>query len=141
MKPYALFLFCLLPALTQAHGLSYRVTQDRAVVLHLFHHDGSAFDRQSYEIYRDGTTEPHQAGHTDARGRIVFLPDAAGTWRVRTFSEDGHGLSFAFTTDAAAQLTGYEKPFFERHARTLVGVSLIFGAFGLISLFARRKPV
>lgn len=140
MKPYALLcLICLLPALTQAHDLSYMVTQNQAVVLHLFHHDGSAFGQQSYEIHRDGATEPHQTGRTDAHGRIVFLPDAAGTWRVKTFSEDGHGLSFAFTTDAAAQLTGYEKPFYERHARTLVGVSLIFGLFGLVSLFARRK--
>lgn len=140
MKSRLLCLLCLLPALAQAHDLSYMVTQNPAVVVHLFHHDGSAFGQQRYEVYRDGNAEPHQAGRTDARGRIVFLPDAAGTWRVRTFSGDGHGLSFAFTTDAAAQLTGYERPFYERHARTLVGVSLIFGVFGLVSLFVRRKP-
>lgn len=141
MNTRLLCLLCLLlPALAQAHELSYMVGSNPAVVVHLFHHDGSAFDRQRYEILRDGETAPYQTGDTDARGRIVFLPDRAGAWRVRTFSADGHGLSFSFTTDAAAQVTAYERPFFERHARVLAGAGLIFGAFGLLSLLARRKP-
>lgn len=140
MKTRLLSLLCLLlPALTQAHELSYMVGSNPAVVLHLFHHDGSAFDRQRYEILRDGETEPYQSGHSDARGRIAFLPDRAGTWRVRTFSADGHGLSFSFTTDAAVQVTDYEQPFFERYTRVIAGAGLIFGAFGLISLFVRGK--
>ena len=94
---------------------------------------------EGYEIYRAGEEVPFQVGRTDARGRAVFLPDRAGTWRVKAFSEDGHGADFSFTTGADGGAGDLHQPFFERHLRIIIGVSLIFGVFGLVDLLIRRR--
>jgi nickel transport protein len=129
----------LVAAPAQSHDLQYTVGNGQAVVVKLFYADNTPFSFEGYEIYPDGEKLPVQVGRTDAQGRIAFLPDRAGNWRVKTISEDGHGLDFALKTDAGAVLTGVEKPFYERYARLVVGVSLLLGLFGVINLFLKRK--
>ena len=128
-----------LSASVVAHDLQYRVTGGEAVVVRLFYGDDRPFSFEGYEIYRDGEALPYQVGRTDGRGRIAFLPDRAASWRVKAISEDGHGLDFKLNTDAAARLSGAEKPFYERYARVIVGVALILGVFGALSLYLKRK--
>lgn len=122
-----------------AHDLQYTVAGGQAVVVKLFFVDNTPFTFESYEIYREGEKLPYQVGRTDSMGRIAFLPDRAATWRVKAFSEDGHGLDFKLSTDAAALLTGSEKPAYERYGRVVVGVALILGLFGALSLFVRKR--
>ena len=69
---------------------------------------------------------------------MVFLPDRAGTWRIKAFSEDGHGADFSFSTGARGSSREGSRPFLERHLRLVVGVSVIFGLFGLMSLLMRK---
>lgn len=128
-----------LPALAGAHDLQYQVSGGQAVVVRLFYVDDTPFTFEGYEIYRDGEKVPYQVGRTDSQGRIAFLPDRAATWRIKAISEDGHGLDFKLSTDAAAVLAESEKPFYERYARIVVGVALILGLFGGLSLFVKRK--
>ena len=133
-------LLCLLAACaTHAHDLQHTVTAAQAVVIRMFYVDNTPFSFEGYEIYRDGEKLPYQVGRTDSQGRIAFLPDRAATWRVKAFSEDGHGQDFKLTTDAAAILTGAEKPAFERYGRIGVGVAVILGLFGFLALFVNRK--
>lgn len=141
MRRLVFLLLLAASAALNAHELHYTAASGEAVVLRVFYADAKGFAFEAYEISRDGEALPVQVGRTDAQGRIAFLPDGAGTWRLKAFTEDGHGLDVRFTTDAAAQLDALDKPFYERHARILVGVGLIFGVFGLLSLFIRRKPV
>lgn len=138
----ARLLFCFLltsawPVL--AHDLQYTVVGGQAVVIKLFYVDNTPFTFEGYEIYRDGEKLPYQVGRTDIQGRIAFLPDRAATWRVKAISEDGHGLDFKLDTDAAAKLTGSEKPAFERYSRIVIGVAVILGLFGFLALFLKRK--
>ncbi|MFZ5483575.1 MAG: hypothetical protein ACOZB0_05020 [Pseudomonadota bacterium] len=128
-----------LPVLASAHDLQYQVSGGQAVVVRLFYVDDTPFTFEGYEIYRDGEKVPYQVGRTDSQGRIAFLPDRAATWRIKAISEDGHGLDFKLSTDAAAVLADSEKPFYERYARIVVGVALILGLFGALSLFVKRK--
>jgi nickel transport protein len=142
--PYRQCLFLLLAWIAviqpaRAHDLQYTVTGGQAVVVRLFYADNSAFSFEGYEIYPEGEKLPIQVGRTDAKGRIAFLPDRAGTWQVKAISEDGHGLDFTLTTDAAAALTGSDKPVYERYGRIVEGVALILGLFGVISLYVKRK--
>lgn len=124
---------------TLAHDLQHTVTGGQAVVIRLFFVDNTPFAFEGYEIYQDGGKLPYQVGRTDSRGRIAFLPDKAATWRVRVFSEDGHGLDFKLDTNAASVLTSSEKPAFERYGRVAAGVAVILGLFGLLSLYVKRK--
>lgn len=124
-----------------AHDLQHTVTSGQAVVIKLFYVDNTPFAFEGYEIYHDGEKLPYQVGRTDSRGRIAFLPDKAATWRVKTISEDGHGLDLKLTTNADAALSGSEKPAFERYSRIVIGVALILGLFGVLNLYVKRKKV
>jgi nickel transport protein len=125
------------PAL--AHDLQYTVVSGQAIVIKLFYADDTPFTFEAYEIYRDGEKLPYQVGRSDSQGRIAFLPDRAADWRVKAFSEDGHGLDFKLGTDAAAQLAGSDKPAFDRYSRIFIGLGFILGLFGLLNLYLKRK--
>lgn len=133
----ALAIAPLSPAL--AHDLQYTVASGQAVVVKLFYLDNAPFTFEGYEIYREGEKLPYQVGRTDNQGRIAFLPDRAAIWRVKAFSEDGHGLDFKLSTDAAATIAGSEKPAYERYGRIVVGLAFILGLFGALSLLVQRK--
>ncbi len=60
------------------------------------------FSFESYEVYSPKESEiPFAVGRTDAKGRLFFMPDTNGTWRVKAFSEDGHGAVVDVNVDAA----------------------------------------
>jgi nickel transport protein len=122
-----------------AHEVHHTVSQSGAVVIQLAYGDGTPFSFEGYEIFRAGEELPVQVGRTDVRGRIAFLPDAPGTWRLRAFADDGHGCDVSFETSAASMVGAVDRPLYQRFTRPLVGVSLIFGVFGLVSLFYRRR--
>ncbi|MCU0841204.1 MAG: ABC transporter permease [Thiobacillaceae bacterium] len=126
-----------LPA--HAHDLQYTVSSGQAVVVRLFYVDTTPFSFEAYEIYPEGEKLPVQVGRTDHLGRIAFLPDKAGRWRVKAISEDGHGLDFSLDTDAAATLASSDKPLYERYGRIVVGVALLLGLFGFLNLYVKRK--
>jgi len=133
----ALVLCAWLPGQALAHDLEHDIGEGEAVTVKLFYADGSEFSFESYEVYRAGEEVPFQVGRTDVQGRVVFIPDRAGTWRLKAFSEDGHGADLSFTTGGEGGAAGVKEPFLERHLRLVVGVSVIFGVFGMLSLFAR----
>ena len=122
-----------------AHDLQYAIDSGPAVIVRLFYADSAQYTYEGYEVFRDGEKMPYQVGRTDANGRLAFLPDRAGKWRIKAISNDGHGIDFTLTSDASAVVSGAERPFFDRHARIIAGVGILFGLFGLLSLFLRRK--
>jgi len=127
----------LLAGALNAHTLDHSAQPGSAVIVELRYADGSPFSYESAEVYRPAETVPFLAGRTDANGRLAFVPDRAGDWRVRAFSEDGHGGDF---TVAAAADGGSSAPVGLGTVGGLaVGLSVIFGVFGAWSLFARRK--
>jgi nickel transport protein len=121
------------------HELLYETTQGDAFVLRLFFSDGTPFSYENYEIIREGENIPFQTGRSDANGRIVFLPDKAGSWRINVFSEDGHGLTITVETSESGALHNTDRPLGNRYDRLIVGVAIIFGLFGLLSLYFRRS--
>jgi len=121
------------------HELRYQVSDTEAVVARFTYADDSPFSYESYELYRPGESVPFQVGRTDAHGRVVFVPDAVGEWRLKVQSEDGHGEDIRLSTGQPGERTSAEQPFFDRHARALTGVGLLFGLFGLVSLFYRGR--
>lgn len=135
----ALVLWVSLPVQALAHDLQHQITEAQAVSVRLFFADGNDFSFESYELYHAGDEIPFQVGRTDLQGRIVFLPDRAGTWRIKAFSEEGHGADFTFTTSAEGDVGTANESFLGRHLRVLVGLSVIFGVFGLIDLFMRKR--
>lgn len=138
--PFLALSAALLTLPAHAHDLQYTVSNGQAaVVVKMFYVDNSPFTFEGYEIYRVGEKLPYQVGRTDSHGRIAFLPDGAANWHIKAMSEDGHGLDFKISTDAAAVLSGSEKPFYERYGRIAIGVAVILGLFGFLNLYVNRK--
>jgi nickel transport protein len=125
--------------LAGAHELRHSVTPGNAVIIELSYADATPFDFEQYEIYRDDGGPPFQVGRTDAHGRIAFIPDETGTWRLKAFSEDGHGVDFTFEAAAGGTAAGAMESPIRRYSMILVGVALILGIFGLLSLFVKRR--
>jgi nickel transport protein len=128
----------LLAGAVHAHTLTHTAQPGRAVIVELRYGDGSPFGYESAEVYRPGESVPFLAGRTDANGRLAFVPDRPGDWRVRAISEDGHGGDFTVSATpeggAAAPSAGLGTV-----GSLAVGLSVLFGAFGIWSLFVRRR--
>ena len=134
-----LLLLIGLAAPAGAHELHHRVTQADAVVVELYHTDQIRFSYETYEIYHEDEEVPFETGRTDQNGRLAFLPDRAGSWRIKAFSADGHGVDFRIDVDAAMGIPAAGSPFYQRYGRILFGVGILFGIFGLLSLFLGRR--
>ena len=124
-----------------AHEIIQSVTRGSAVVVELKTADGSPFSYEQFEVYRKGEDTPFQAGRTDALGRIVFVPDRAATWRVRAFSEDGHGTDF--TIDAGPADTVDDRASssdsYSRSMKVVFGITVILLVFMIVLRIIRRR--
>jgi nickel transport protein len=142
----------LLTALTAAHagahGIRHTVTRGDTIVVELAHESDAPFSDEHYQVFRPGEDEPFQAGRTDQRGRISFVPDRDGEWRVRAFSEDGHGVDLVVPAQLRAVAvppaeppveSPVERSRFGRPVRILVGVVILFALFGVAAQFLRRR--
>jgi nickel transport protein len=129
----------LLAGTLHAHQLNHEVQTGNAVIVELRYGDGSPFGYESAEVYRPAESIPFLAGRTDANGRLAFVPDRAGDWRIKAFSEDGHGGDFTVATTTGEGGTRGPSAGLETMGGLAVGLSLLFGIFGLWSLFWRRK--
>lgn len=124
-----------------AHTVDYDVKNGQATVVttHLGDEEASYAE---YEVFApEETANPFQVGRSDARGRVIFLPDRPGKWRVivKADSQHGvHGAEIEVQVDEKSVVRDFSKPLVATHTRLLIGVSLVFGVFGLFSLFRNR---
>ncbi|MCX8017925.1 MAG: hypothetical protein N2690_08530, partial [Rhodocyclaceae bacterium] len=89
--------------------------------------------------YPAGQDTPQQVGNTDAHGRIAFVPGATTRWRLVATSADGHGVNLEFAAPAL-EATAPASESAPRWLRVALGFALLFGLFGLVQLFVRKKP-
>lgn len=122
-----------------AHDLGGVTSREEAVVVTLAFGDGTCLSYENYEVYRPGEDIPFQVGRTDGSGRVVFVPDRAGTWRVRAFSADGHGIDMTVEIDEGGVPARADGRVPSRRAGLVAGVGIVFGVFGVISLLSRRR--
>lgn len=126
-------------SLVHAHEVLHSITKGSAVIVRLTYVDSAPFAFESYELFRPGESVPVQVGRTDHLGRISFIPDRSGAWRIRAFSEDGHGAEFSVDTDAESLEVLAQSRSLGQHEKILIGVGCILGIFGIVSLSCRRR--
>ena len=124
-----------------AHEINHVVAAVNAVSVSLTYADGSPFAYEKYELYAQGKSSPVQVGKTDDYGRVTFMADDVGQWRLKAYSADGHGIDFRFASPAALQPNTSEadKPVPNRLSLMLFGLGLILSIFGLYQLLGRKK--
>jgi nickel transport protein len=127
------------PGVGGAHEVRHAVSEAKALVVGISYAGGAEFSGEEYEIYPPGEETPFQVGRTDALGRVVFIPDRDGRWRIRAFSKDGHGLDIEVTSGGGGPAGGAGGVESGESARIMFGASIILAAFGLIALLYRGR--
>jgi nickel transport protein len=127
-----------------AHEVLHEVARGRAVALRATYADGEPLAYCEAEVFSPADPRiPWQKGRTDRKGWVAFVPDVAGTWRVRVVDTTGHGLTADVQADpgaaappSAGQGAPATLPFV---LRPLLAVALIVALFALIGWRARRR--
>jgi nickel transport protein len=131
-----------LPADGTAHALLHEVLDGDAVTVRLSFPGGDQPLFEAYEVFAPGDSTPFQAGRVNAIGELSFRPDRAGAWRVRVFTEDGHGAMIDLGVDAAGRVAAVH----EAHThpggywlRALAALGYLLGLFGILVLWRQRR--
>ncbi|NDY95695.1 hypothetical protein [Wenzhouxiangella limi] len=126
-------------SLALGHRMDHEIATAEAQVLSLSHPFGQQPVFVPYQIFAPDSEVAFQNGRTDALGRISFLPDRPGRWRVVVTTEDGHGLEVRVRVDEALAVTEVEGPPRNRLVNILAGVGYLLGLAGLLILWRKRK--
>lgn len=125
-------------SLALGHRMDHEIATAQAQVLSLSHPFGQQPVFEPYQIFAPDSEVAFQNGRTDALGRISFLPDRPGRWRVVVTTEDGHGLEVRVRVDEALAVTAVEGPARNRLVNILAGVGYLLGLAGLLILWRTR---
>jgi nickel transport protein len=126
-----------------SHSIHYDV-QPKGISVKIFYAKDNPASYSEYELFGPGDKEPHQIGRTDRNGFLSFLPDRAGTWRIKVWGDSTHGfhgVTVDVKVDQALRLESFSKPFIATHTKLIVGISLIFGLFGIFALYKSRRKI
>ena len=128
---------------SHGHSINYQVLE-KGIAVRAFYSEKDPSSYSQYEIWGPGDREdlPHQTGRTDKNGFLAFVPDRAGTWKIRLWGESSHGYH-GFTTevkvDQGLNLESFSKPLLATHTKLITGLSLIFGIFGIYAFLRSRR--
>ena len=134
----------LLTALGYAHSVDYQVDSARAIVVTARFSDDDVASYSPYEVFRPQEKIAFQTGRTDQLGRVVFAPDRPGSWLVKVQADSTHGLhgiSVPIEVAQDAVIVSYKRPLVATHTKLVVGVALLVGFFGFLSLVRKGQAV
>jgi len=146
-QPIILFLgigvVCLSTFQATAHGhtINYDV-QQKAIAVRIFYAADDPASYSQYEVYGPGDALPHQTGRTDKNGFVAFVPERPGLWRIKVLGESTHGfhgVTVEVNVNESLDLKSFSKPLAATNTKLVIGVSLVFGLFGIYSLIRSRK--
>lgn len=97
-----LLLLLLAAAPVAAHGVRTEVAVGAMTVATFVHEDGAPMAGVPFTVQAPGDGGTFLSGSTDLHGRVAFLPDRAGAWKVRVAGADGHGAVVTISVDSTA---------------------------------------
>jgi len=130
-----------------AHGVQGRISSQKAIMVESEYDDGEPMSYAAAEVYGPMEKIAFQTGRTDQNGRFLFFPDKRGEWKV--IVNDGMGHQLVLKTNVDDNLILIEQ---SSHTKTVedswsfsgfqgvvMGIALIFGIFGLVTLCKGKK--
>jgi len=132
------FLLLWFTTLLFSHNLTHTISKEQSIVVSFSFTQEDDFSFQSYEVYAPSSEMPFSVGRTDALSRVSFLPNKQGTWKVKAFSEDGHGKVVDIEVDEN-MLAKIDADTNNTFVKALIGIMILFGIFGLIYIKKDRK--
>lgn len=123
------------PAL--GHGVRHRVFPG-GTGIEATYDDGSPMAYCDVTVFSPGSRDgEYQTGTTDAHGRFAFIPDTNGLWTLTVDDGMGHLVS-AEVQAGPSESPGGEGARIDRLRGGIVGLSMIFGVFGIYCLARQR---
>ena len=124
-----------------AHGVDTTVGASNAVVVTVTHEDGTPVAFEPYEVFPPEGSRVFASGRTDGMGRVVFVPDREGDWRVMVAAADGHGAALTVPVDEGLPLRSAcrDSAVGDRPWPVVTGVALLFGVFGIVAMVQARR--
>ena len=129
----------LCTSLAWGHRMNHEVSTAEAQVLTVSYAFGDQPIFEPYQVFAPNSDVPFQTGRTDGQGRVSFLPDRPGRWRVVVTTEDGHGVEVRVRVDEDLAITEVEGPGAGGLTMTLAGVGYLLGLGGLLVLWRQRQ--
>jgi nickel transport protein len=134
----------LLTASSAAHGhaLLHEMVAGETVIVRLSFPGGDQPWFEPYEVFAPGSDTPFQSGRVNSIGEVSFRPDRTGAWRLRVFTEDGHGSVIELNVDAEGTVAAARSRQVHSHgygSRVLAGVGYLLGIFGVWALWRQRR--
>lgn len=140
MKRTLWFCFALLSGVAWSHEVKLEISQQDASVVRLTYADGHPFAFEAYEIYAPGKEMPEQVGRTNLQGQLIFLSGTQTEWRLKAYSADGHGVDQVIKVTASAlEKSPSSSTQLPRELLLASGLGIVFGLFGIVQLFIRKK--
>jgi nickel transport protein len=133
--------FLLFSSPVYAHSIHYEV-QQKGISVKVFYSEKDPASYSSYELYGPGDALPHQTGRTDKNGFASFFPDRAGIWKIKIWGESSHGfhgVTIDVRVNEPLHLQSFSRPLVATHTKLIVGISLIFGLFGIYAFLRSRR--
>jgi len=137
-----LLCLALLSGSVWGHEIDLEISQQAAAVVRLTYADGQPFAFEAYELYLPDKEVPEQVGRTNGQGQIIFLPGTRSDWRLKAVSADGHGVDQVLKVPVAASDGNHQPSATAGPPRMLLlaaGLGILFGLFGVVQLFLRKK--
>lgn len=120
------------------HRMDHAVGAVEAQVVTLSYPFGAPPMYEPYRIYAPGADAAFQTGRTDRLGRVAFVPDRPGAWRVVVNTEDGHGTELTVGVGNSPAVAETRGPGRGGVAMTLAGVGYLLGLAGALVLWRNR---
>ena len=124
-----------------AHTVNYDV-QPKGISVRVFYAANEPASYSQYELFAPGDELPYATGRTDRNGCVSFLPNKAGTWKVKVLGESSHGFHGAtidVKIDQALGVESFSKPLVAQYTKVITGLSIVFGLFGIYALLRSRR--
>jgi len=132
MHPYFLWALILI-----SHGIEYEFFE-KAKGIRIYYTDGTPMSFANYKIYSPDE-KIFAEGLTDKKGRILFMPDEKGKWRIEVDDGMGHGFIESFNIEKPGESVITHKGSNPLYLRFITGISLIVGFTGIFFYIIARK--
>ena len=137
-------LYCLISPLLispiHAHGVRGKVGAG-GIIVTAEYDTGEPMSYAKTKIIAPNSKLTFQSGRTDRNGRFCFFPDTPGEWKIIVDDEIGHRLelSILINKDMKPIENLIEQNPLSIPIRALIGISFIFGIFGIFFWWKGRK--
>ncbi len=120
------------------HGINYRITSGKGVVIEASYDDGEPMAYSEVKIYPPDEEEIFQQGIMDRNGKFIFFPDTRGEWKIIVNDGMGHGFIKKIKITEKYQLKekAYSIPVYQK---IISGVGIIGLIFTIIYILLTRK--